>query len=51
MNNPIIVSLDADHDIAIKLAKSFSTEMCYLKLESQLFTSAGPLKSLEKIQY
>lgn len=49
MNSPIIVPLDANYKTSMTLAKSFSPELCRLKVGNQLFTSAGP-KVVEELR-
>jgi len=42
MDNKIIIPLDLEYSAAIHMAKNFDTNLCRLKIGSQLFTSSGP---------
>ena len=42
MSSPIIIPLDTSYEQSISLARSFSPDLCRLKVGNQLFTSSGP---------
>ncbi len=42
MSSPIIIPLDTSYEQSISLARSFTPDLCRLKVGNQLFTSSGP---------
>ena len=53
MDNKIIIPLDLEYSAAIHMAKNFDTNLCRLKIGSQLFTSSGPqiIKELHSLGF
>ena len=53
MDNKIIIPLDLEYSAAIHMAKNFDTNLCRLKIGSQLFTSSGPqiIKELNSLGF
>ena len=53
MDNKIIIPLDLEYSEAIRMAKNFDTNLCRLKIGSQLFTSSGPqiIKELNSLGF
>ena len=53
MDNKIIIPLDLEYSEAIHMAKNFDTNLCRLKIGSQLFTSSGPqiIKELNSLGF
>ena len=53
MDNKIIIPLDLEYSEAINMAKNFDTNLCRLKIGSQLFTSSGPqiIKELNSLGF
>ena len=51
MDNKIIIPLDLEYSSAIHMAKNFDTNLCRLKIGSQLFTSSGPQIMKEVISF
>ena len=53
MDNKIIIPLDLEYSAAINMAKNFDSNLCRLKIGSQLFTSSGPqiIKELNSLGF